>query len=204
MSPAPKRRANRRVATRARRHNRIRRKISGTAERPRLAVSRSLKHVTGQIIDDSRGVTLVGVCSSDPKLGEPGPAAGGGEGAAAAVETEGGKAVDGGRVEGGKAEGAKEGAQAEGAKEGAQAEGAKKARGGKAADGKAAAGGKGAGGATPPEGAKTARARAAGRALAERARAKGIERVVFDRGGYVYHGRVKAFAEGAREGGLQF
>jgi ribosomal protein L18 len=195
VSSAPKRRANRRVATRARRHNRIRRKISGTAERPRLAVSRSLKHVTGQIIDDSRGVTLVGVCSSDPKLGEPGPAAGGGEGAAAAVETEGGKAVDGGRVEGGKPEGAKEGAQAEGAK---------KARGGKAADGKAAAGGKDAGGATPPEGAKTARARAAGRALAERARAKGIERVVFDRGGYVYHGRVKAFAEGAREGGLQF
>ena len=51
---------------------------------------------------------------------------------------------------------------------------------------------------------KTDRARLAGKLLAERAREKGITKVVFDRGGYVYHGRVKAFAEGAREGGLEF
>jgi large subunit ribosomal protein L18 len=51
---------------------------------------------------------------------------------------------------------------------------------------------------------KTEQSRAAGRALAERAKEMGITRVVFDRGGYLYHGRVKAFAEGAREGGLEF
>ena len=120
---------------RARRHARIRRKVSGTADRPRLAVSRSLKHVAGQIIDDVRGVTLLGIRSDAPELAEAGAGAG--------------------------------------------------------SDGR-------------PEGGKSARARAAGRALAARARARGIERVVFDRGGYVYHGRVRAFAEGAREGGLEF
>jgi large subunit ribosomal protein L18 len=54
------------------------------------------------------------------------------------------------------------------------------------------------------EGTKTDAARAVGKTLAERAKAKGIDAVVFDRGGYMYHGRVKALAEGAREGGLQF
>ena len=54
------------------------------------------------------------------------------------------------------------------------------------------------------EGRKVGQARAAGKLLAERAQAKGISRVVFDRGGFKYHGRVKAFAEGAREGGLEF
>jgi large subunit ribosomal protein L18 len=119
---------------RTRRHLRIRRKVSGTPERPRLAVSRSLKHVTGQIIDDTRGVTLAGICSTDPAVRPSEAGAGAGS----------------------------------------------------------------------PEGTKTALARAAGRVLAERAQSKGIRRVVFDRGGFVYHGRVKAFAEGAREGGLEF
>ncbi|MFN2432862.1 MAG: 50S ribosomal protein L18 [Gemmatimonadota bacterium] len=121
---------------RQRRHDRIRRKVSGTEERPRLAVSRSLRHVSGQIIDDSRGVTLVGINTRDLEGNAP-PSGPGRNGDSA-------------------------------------------------------------------EGGKAARARAAGRALAQRAREKGIERVVFDRGGYVYHGRVKAFAEGAREGGLEF
>lgn len=129
--------ASPRTASRIRRHLRIRRKVVGTPERPRLAVSRSLKHVSGQVIDDSRGITLVGLSSNHPALRPAGPEAG----------RPGGDA---------------------------------------------------------PEGTKTARARAAGRLLAERAREKGIERVVFDRGGFVYHGRVKAFAEGAREGGLNF
>ncbi len=57
---------------------------------------------------------------------------------------------------------------------------------------------------TESEGAKAARARLAGKKLAEKAKKKGIETVVFDRGGYKYHGRVQAFAEGARDGGLKF
>jgi ribosomal protein L18 len=178
---------------RRRRHLRIRRKVAGTAERPRLAVHRSLKHVIGQIIDDTRGMTLVGVSSSEPGLAAAAahvaPAQGSGpstpeaETAPAAEGTEPASAKSGGKGEG------KAGGKA--AK--------KKAQPGDKPDKKRAGGG-----APRPEGAKAARARAAGRTLAERARAKGIQRVVFDRGGYVFHGRVRAFAEGAREGGLEF
>jgi large subunit ribosomal protein L18 len=114
-----------RAHARRRRHIRLRRKISGTASRPRLAVYRSLKHIYAQLVDDERGVTLVGV--SDRSEG---------------VSTAGsGKVVT---------------------------------------------------------------ALAVGKLLAVRARDMGIKRVVFDRGGYPYHGRVKAVAEGAREGGLEF
>ena len=105
------------------RHSRLRKKLSGTAERPRLAVFRSLKHVYAQIIDDTQGHTLVAASSHDE----------GHEG--------------GGNVEGCKAVGAR---------------------------------------------------------LAEKAKAAGIESVVFDRGGFAYHGRVAALAESAREGGLSF
>ncbi|HEX2093633.1 MAG TPA: 50S ribosomal protein L18 [Longimicrobiaceae bacterium] len=114
---------------RLRRHRRVRGKVNGTAERPRLVVYRSLNHVEGQVIDDVQGVTLVGLSTLAPTLRER----------------------------------------------------------------------KGAEGLT-----KTELSRAAGKALAEKAREQGITRVVFDRGGYLYHGRVKAFAEGAREGGLEF
>jgi large subunit ribosomal protein L18 len=123
MSKESKGRRDRRM----RRHLRVRRKVVGTTERPRLAVFRSLSHIEGQVIDDSKGVTVVGLSTL-------------------------------------------------------------------AADVKS-------GGA---ELSKSERGRLAGRLLAERAREKGITRVVFDRGGYLYHGRVKAFAEGAREGGLEF
>lgn len=99
----------------------------GTAERPRLAVKRSLNNIEGQVIDDVQGVTVIGLSTL-------------------------------------------------------------------AGDLRSSAG----------EMTKTDQARAAGKLLAERAREKGITKVVFDRGGYVYHGRVKAFAEGAREGGLEF
>ena len=109
---------------RIKRHNRVRGKISGTAERPRLSVFRSKANIYAQIIDDVAGSTLV--CAST-------------------VE----KAFEG---------------------NGGNCEAAKKI----------------------------------GAALAERALQKGIEEVVFDRGGYIYHGRVKALAEGAREGGLKF
>ena len=106
------------------RHKRVRAKISGTAERPRLNVFRSLSNIYAQIIDDTTGNTLV---------------------SASTVES-------GFEGNGGNKEAAKK----------------------------------------------------VGVMIAERAKAKGITEVVFDRGGYVYHGRVKELAEGAREGGLQF
>ncbi len=112
--------------TRQRVHERIRKKMLGTAERPRLSVYRSLNHIYAQLIDDLKGATLV-----------------------AASTTEGGK---GNKRTGGNLASAKE----------------------------------------------------IGKQLAQRAKEKGITKVVFDRGGYLYHGRVKALAEAAREAGLQF
>jgi large subunit ribosomal protein L18 len=116
---------SRRLPGRTVRHLRIRRKVTGTAERPRLAVFRSAQHIAAQLIDDAEGRTLV---TADSR--------------------------------------------------------AKEFRARVARTGNVAA------------------ARALGELLAERARARGIGRVVFDRGGYQYHGRVKALAEGARAGGL--
>jgi large subunit ribosomal protein L18 len=107
-----------------RRHRRVRKKVRGTAERPRLAVSRSNRHISAQVIDDRSGRTL-----------------------AAASTTE--------------------------------------------ADLRAKSGTTGAAGAV-------------GEKLAERAKAAGVTAVVFDRGGFIYHGRVAALADGARKGGLEF
>jgi large subunit ribosomal protein L18 len=112
---------------RRRRKKRVRKRVTGTAECPRLTVSRSLKHIYAQIIDDDAGVTL---CEASSR----------------------GKDLRGSIGYGGNAAAAKE----------------------------------------------------VGRALAERAKTKGIERVRFDRNGYKYHGRVKSLAEAAREGGLKF
>jgi len=114
-------------AARVRRHSRVRSRISGTAERPRLAVFRSLNHIYAQIIDDSAGHTL-----------------------ASATDLE---------------------------------AGVRSRRNGKK---------------------KSEIAALVGEALAEKARSKGIASVVFDRGGFKYHGRVKALAESARKGGLTF
>ncbi|MGQ9512280.1 50S ribosomal protein L18 [Thermodesulfitimonas sp.] len=111
---------------RERRRMRVRKKVHGTAERPRLNVFRSLKHIYAQVIDDDRGITLVAASSLSPELR--------------------GK-INGGNIEG---------------------------------------------------------AAAVGRLIAEKAKAKGINRVVFDRAGYLYHGRVKALADAARENGLEF
>jgi large subunit ribosomal protein L18 len=110
---------------RRRRQKRVRKKIYGVAERPRLSVFRSNRHIYAQIIDDTAGVTLASVSTME-------------------------KAMQ--------------------------------------LDGKD----------------KTEKAREAGREIARRALEKGIESVVFERGGNLYHGRVKALAEGAREGGLKF
>ncbi|MEJ2542125.1 MAG: 50S ribosomal protein L18 [Gemmatimonadota bacterium] len=114
---------------RLRRHLRIRKKVFGTAERPRLMVYRSIKNIEGQLVDDETGRTLMGLSTLSKAL------------------------------------------------KGFEAEGDHR---------------------------RQEQAFAAGKALAEQAREQGIESVVFDRGGYRYHGRVKAFADGAREGGLEF
>ena len=111
-------------AQRLKRHKRVRGKISGTAERPRLAVYRSNAHISAQIIDDTNGVTLASASTYERDF----------EGLGSNKEA----------------------------------------------------------------------ARKVGASLAERALAKGISAVVFDRGGYIYHGRVSELADGAREGGLKF
>ena len=105
---------------RARRHLRVRKNVAGTAERPRLVVFRSLKHITAQIVDDTTGRTMMTVTSV--KL----------------------------------------------------------------------------------EGKKSEKSTQVGKMIAEKAKAAGVSKVVFDRAGYKYHGRVKAVADGAREGGLEF
>jgi large subunit ribosomal protein L18 len=127
-------------------HDRIRKKMQGTAERPRLNVYRSLNHIYVQIIDDLHGRTLVSASTA----------------------------------EGQKAEGKKASAKEA---EGSKTEGKKEQR---------------------PTGGNVASAKAIGKTIAERAKAKGVTKVVFDRGGYIYHGRVKAVADAAREAGLQF
>jgi large subunit ribosomal protein L18 len=104
-------------------HKRIRRRVAGTPERPRLAVFRSVKHIYAQVIDDSKGHTVVAASSAE------------------------GEAKNGGNLAG---------------------------------------------------------AKSIGKLVAERAKDKGIKAVVFDRGGYLYHGRVKALADAAREAGLEF
>ena len=104
-------------------HSRIRRKVKGSTERPRLAIYRSLKHISAQVIDDRMGQTLVSASSTEKDL----------------------RSGSGGNLDA---------------------------------------------------------ARRIGQAIAERALAKGIEQVVFDRGGYLYHGRIKALTDAARAAGL--
>ena len=118
---APKTREERRY----RRHLRVRKKVSGTPERPRLVIFRSIKHIYAQLVDDDKGVVLLGVADRS---------------------------------------------------EGIELDGT----------------------------GKVARAKATGKLLASKAKAAGIAKVVFDRAGFRYHGRVKAVADGAREGGLEF
>jgi large subunit ribosomal protein L18 len=127
-------------------HDRIRKKMQGTAERPRLNVYRSLNHIYVQVIDDLHGKTLVSASTAE------------------------GQKAKGKKTEGKKAEGHEN-------------EGKKEQR---------------------PTGGNVASAKVVGKAIAERAKAKGVTKVVFDRGGYIYHGRVKALADAAREAGLKF
>jgi large subunit ribosomal protein L18 len=108
-------------------HVRMRKKLAGTPERPRLCVNRSSRHMRAQVIDDEKGLTLVSASSLDKDVRD--------------------------QIKGG---------------------------------------------------GNIAASKIVGKVIAERARAKGIENVVFDRGGYQYHGRVQALAEAAREAGLKF
>ena len=112
---------------RQRRHLRVRKKVSGTAQRPRLSIFRSLRHIYAQVIDDSEGRTIAAASSLDGPVQEQ--------------------------------------------------------RSGKK---------------------KTEMAHLVGQLAGERAKERGVQQVVFDRGGYKYHGRVKALAEAARKGGLEF
>jgi large subunit ribosomal protein L18 len=114
-------------AARQRIHVRIRSRIRGREQAPRLNVFKSLNHIYAQVVDDERGSTLVSASTRDKEVRK-----------------------------------------------------------------------------TLKSGGNVAAAKQVGKALAERARAAGINRVVFDRGGYMYHGRVKALADAAREGGLKF
>jgi large subunit ribosomal protein L18 len=109
----------------ARRHFRVRKKVSGTPARPRLVITRSSRHITAQVVDDTAGRTLASASSLEADV-----------------------------------------------------------RG--------------------TDGDKSARSAAVGRLVAERAKAAGVDAVVFDRGGHKYHGRIAALADAAREGGLQF
>ena len=137
-------------------HSRIRRKMVGTPQRPRLNVYRSLNNIYAQLIDDVDGATLASV-SSLPGKNDGGKPAGKEAGA------------EGSKVENSGGEDKKE-----------HKKSAKKTGGNLAA------------------------AREVGAAIAQRAVEKGIKKVVFDRGGYLYHGRIKALADAAREGGLEF
>lgn len=113
---------------RERAHLRVRKRVRGSAERPRLSIYKSLRYIYAQVIDDDRGVTLAAANSADPAIRE---------------------------------------------------------QIGGSTSGKAAA-------------------KLVGELVAQRAKDKGVDKVVFDRGGYVYHGRVQALADAAREKGLQF
>ena len=110
---------------RKRRHLRVRKKVSGTAQRPRLVIFRSLKHIYAHLVDDVQGKVLMGLADVSE-------------------------------------------------------------------------------GVTKTDGGKVAKGFAVGQALAEKAKGAGITKVVFDRAGYAFHGRVKAVADGARKGGLEF
>ncbi len=148
------------VTGRAKRKLRIRKKVSGSPERPRLAVFRSNKHIYAQIIDDESGTTLAHVTSQGRELPEPAPPA---EPEPAEEE---GKETKGGKKGGGK-------------------------KGGKQDEPEKFTG-------------KIGMAKVVGAAVAEACKEKEIAAVVFDRGGYRYHGRVKALADAARKAGLKF
>jgi large subunit ribosomal protein L18 len=190
---------------RGRIHKRIRSKVRGTPQRPRLAVFRSLSHIYAQLIDDTKGQTVVAVSSSEAALfkgasvsAPPDTAPLKAEKAEKADKPETEKPAKAAKAENGdkpeKSDKAEKGAKGEKREKGEKKD-AEKAP--EKAPKKAPV-------ATKPAGGNVAGARLIGRAIASRAKEKGIKQVVFDRGGYIYHGRVKALADAAREAGLEF
>jgi ribosomal protein L18 len=200
---------------RLRRHQRMRNHLEGSQERPRLCVFRSGQHIYAQVIDDTTGVTLVAASSIDESLRDFKPAPPSSvertkEEKAEEAPVEMAAEVAPTRSRGARAE---KPAQKATGKGGQPQKGGSSGKGGKpftqvktllpAAQKSAAK--------TPVEALasiahnrKVATAREVGKLVARRAQEKGISRVVFDRGGYTYHGRVAALAEGAREVGLDF
>jgi len=163
------------VYKRKRRHLRVRQRVVGTAEKPRLCVFRSSKHIYAQLVDDSTGRTMVAASSLKLVLAAPEPVVE----PAAAAEKE--KETKG--KEKGKEKGKDKGKDKDKGKEkDKETKGKKPWTGGR----------------------KTAAAREVGRLLAEAAKQKGISVVCFDRGGYLYHGRIAALADAARKNGLLF
>ena len=197
---------------RIKRHFRMRNRLEGTTTRPRLSVFRSGIHIYAQIIDDSTGKTLVAASSLDATLRnfEPvkreAPVVQAKEAQAektAEVEVAASAAAARGRgakVEKAPAKGAQsqKGQQGKGGKPGSQSKTVlPTAQKGERKTPKEAL-------APIADNHKVALAREVGKLVAQRAKEKGVSRVVFDRGGYAYHGRVAALAEGAREVGLEF
>ncbi len=198
---------------RLRRHQRIRRHLEGTTKRPRLSVFRSGEHIYAQIIDDMTGTTLVAASSLDESLRnfKVETLQTTREQTQAVAETVEGpvemaaEAVPAARGKGAKA--AKAPAKGQAQQKGVQGKGGKPAAQVKTVLPQAQKGEK----KTPVEALapiagnrKVALAREVGKLVAQRAKEKGVSQVVFDRGGYAYHGRVAALAEGAREVGLEF
>lgn len=173
---------------RLRRHRRVRKKVSGSGARPRLSVFRSSTHIYAQIVDDERQTTLVSASSRDPELAKLAPASSRAAASAPAARAE--RTAAAAKTEAPaepKRKGGKSGAPAPAAAEAAH-------DGGEPKDALAGI----------ENNRRVVQARQVGRLIAERAKAAGITKVVFDRGGYIYHGRVAALATGAREGGLDF
>ena len=194
---------------RGRIHKRIRSKVRGTPQRPRLAVFRSLSHIYAQLIDDSKGQTLVAAASSEEAVFK-----GAGEKAEHREKAEHGEKKasvsappDTAPLKAekhDKAEKAEKGAKGEKAEKGGKAEKGEKKGAEKAPEKAPEKAAKKAPVATKAAGGNVAGAKLIGKAIAARAKEKGIKQVVFDRGGYIYHGRVKALADAAREAGLEF
>jgi ribosomal protein L18 len=198
---------------RLRRHQRMRNHLEGSQERPRLNVYRSGQHIYAQVVDDTTGKTLAAASSLDETLRDFKPAVTEQEKKAQATADKAAAAEAATEIipiqgKGAKAERPAQKASAKGTpQKGAQGKGGKPGTQVKillpaAQKGTAK---------TPVEALeaiahnrKVATAREVGKLVAQRAKEKGVSRVVFDRGGYAYHGRVAALAEGAREVGLEF